>query len=166
MDLLIVRHAIAFDRNPKRWPDDDERPLTPDGMLRARKAAAGLKRIAERPARVFTSPLVRAKQTAAILAEFAGWPRAVEYAELRPGEPPEAVLEALRRNSNKLVAVVGHQPHLGQLVAACLPGSAKPEALELKKGGVVCLSFNGPPRAGHALLRWAAPPRILRAVRS
>ena len=66
MDLLIVRHAIAFERNVRRWRDDGERPLSPEGMVRARKAAAGLKYIAERPQCVLSSPLVRAKQTAAV----------------------------------------------------------------------------------------------------
>jgi len=165
MDLLIVRHAIAFERNPKRWPDDGERPLSPDGMLRARKSAAGLKRIAERPVRVLTSPLVRAKQTAAILTDCAGWPKAVECVELSPVETPEAVLEALRGIRDKRIAVVGHQPSLGQLIALCLPGGVRPEAFDLKKTGVASLSFNDSPRAGHATLHWFLPPRILRAVR-
>src|SRR5215469_14825655 len=78
MDLLIVRHAIAFDRNPRRWRDDGERPLSPEGMVRARKAAAGLKQITDRPQCVLCSPLVRARQTATILAEFSGWPKPVE----------------------------------------------------------------------------------------
>ena len=64
MDLLIVRHAIAFERNPKRWPDDGERPLSPEGMRRARKAAAGLKRIANRPVRVLTSGLLHERVSA------------------------------------------------------------------------------------------------------
>src|SRR6202049_2164116 len=57
MELLIVRHAIAFERSATRWAADDERPLSPQGVERARQAAAGLKRGAERPARVLTSPL-------------------------------------------------------------------------------------------------------------
>src|SRR5580698_4658247 len=69
MDLLIVRHAIAFERNPRRWRDDGERPLSPEGMVRARKAAAGLRQITERPQCVLTSPLMRARQTATILTE-------------------------------------------------------------------------------------------------
>jgi phosphohistidine phosphatase len=164
MDLLIVRHAIAFERNPKRWPNDGERPLSPDGMLRARKAAAGLKRITERPVRLLTSPLLRAKQTAAILTEFAGWPKAVECAELSPGQSPEGLLEVLRGSQDKRIAVVGHQPGLGRLLAACLPGGVRPEAFELKKMGVAFLSFAATPRAGHAVLHWLLPPRVLRSI--
>src|ERR1700758_583489 len=76
MELLIVRHAIACERDAQRWPDDTERPLSPRGVLRARQAARGVKRLVPRPARVLTSPSLRAQQTAAILTEFARWPPA------------------------------------------------------------------------------------------
>jgi len=169
MDLLIVRHAIAFERNARRWPDDGERPLSPEGMVRARKAAAGLKQVAERPQCVLSSPLVRAKQTAAILTEFAGWPKASECPALAPDEPPDEVFAALAAQKEKIVAVVGHQPGLGRLLAACLPaqvrGGVKPEAFELKKMGVALVSFSGTPRAGGGVLNWFVPPRILRSTR-
>jgi phosphohistidine phosphatase len=169
MDLLIVRHAIAFDRNARRWPDDGERPLSPEGMVRARKAAAGLKQVADRPQCVLSSPLVRAKQTAAILTEFAGWPKATECPALAPDEPPERVFAALAAQKEKIVAVVGHQPGLGRLLAACLPtqmrGGVNPQGFELKKMGAALISFNGTPRAGRGVLNWFVPPRILRATK-
>jgi len=169
MDLLIVRHAIAFDRNPRRWRDDGERPLSPEGIARARKAAAGLKHIAERPQYVLSSPLVRAKQTAAILTEFAGWPKAVECAALAPDVSPEEALKVFARQKEKIIAVVGHQPSLGRLLASCLPaqgrGSINPKAFELKKMGAALISFNNTPRAGGGTLNWLVPPRILRATK-
>ncbi len=169
MDLLIVRHAIAFDRNPRRWRDDGERPLSPEGMVRARKAAAGLKQITERPQCVLSSPLVRAKQTATILTEFAGWSKAVECAALAPDVAPDEVFAALAEQKEKLIAIVGHQPALGRLLAACLPaqvrGGVSPGAFELKKMGVALVSFRGTPRAGTGVLQWFVPPRILRAAK-
>jgi len=165
MDLLIVRHAIAFERDSKRWPDDRLRPLTPEGISRARRAAKGLERLVDRPQSLLTSPLTRAKQTAEVLSQFAGWPAAVECAALAPGESPTAVLEALRSQRQKKVAVVGHQPGLGDLIAACLPGSAQARALELRKFGVALLKFTSVPRAGDATLRWLLTPRLLRALR-
>jgi phosphohistidine phosphatase len=169
MDLLIVRHAIAFDRNPRRWRDDGERPLSPEGMVRARKAAAGLKHIAERPQCVLSSPLVRARQTATILAEFAGWPKAVECAALAPDEPPEELFAVLATQKEKVVAVVGHQPGLGRLLAASLPaqvrGGVNPQAFELKKMGAALVSFSSIPRAGGGSLSWLVPPRILRVTK-
>src|SRR5262249_39853543 len=93
MDLLIVRHAIALD--PHRWHEDAARPLSPAGIRRARKAAAGLKQLTKRPERLWTSPLMRARQTAQILTEVAGWPVAEELAQLSPGEPARGVLTLL-----------------------------------------------------------------------
>lgn len=166
MELLILRHAIAFPRDGKRWPDDTERPLTMEGVKRARRAAAGLKRIVTRPALVLTSPLVRARDTAAILTQAAHWPEAKESDALTPGASPEAVLEVLRRSGAKseCVAVVGHQPHLGRLLALCLRGDARAEAFELKKSSVVCVRFEGPPRAHQGLLTWSLPSRVLRKL--
>jgi phosphohistidine phosphatase len=165
MDLLIVRHAIAFDRDRHRWHEDADRPLSPAGIRRARKAAAGLKKLTPRPQRLFTSPLVRAKQTAQILTDIAGWPVAEEAAELSPGEPALAVLDLLAQDRSKLTAVVGHQPDLGHLLAACLLGGGGSLPIEMKKNAVACVSFDGKPRAGHAALMWLATPRMLRALR-
>jgi phosphohistidine phosphatase len=165
MDLLIVRHAIAFDRDRHRWHEDAARPLSPAGMRRARKAAAGLKKLTARPQRLLTSPLVRARQTAQILTDIAGWPVAEEARELSPGEPALAVLELLARDRSKLTAVVGHQPGLGHLLAACLLGGGGSLPIEMKKNAVACVSFDGKPRAGHAALKWLATPRMLRALR-
>lgn len=165
MDLLIVRHAVAFERDAKRWPDDRARPLTHEGALRARRAARGLRRIADRPARVLTSPLVRARQTAAILTESIGWPEPLECAALVPGASAEGVLAALEAYPQKRIAIIGHQPGLGQLIARSLPGTVHPRSFELKKLGVALLSFDGAPRAGRATLRWLLAPGLLRAAR-
>lgn len=166
MELLILRHAIAFPRDAKRWPDDSERPLTMEGVKRARRAAAALKRIAKRPALVLTSALVRARATAEIFAQAGGWPKAVECAGLSPGGCPEEVLEVLRRQGAKAecVAIVGHQPHLGRLLALCLGGDARSEAFELKKSAVACVRFAGALRARQGVLEWLLPPRILRKL--
>lgn len=166
MDLLIIRHAIACERDHRRWPDDRERPLTPEGMLRAKRAAKGLKGLADRPACVLTSPLIRAVQTAMILSQYAGWPQARECAALSPAEPPEAVLEVLHGRAGRLIAVVGHQPQLGRLIARALPGEVAAEAFALKKFAAGLLSFAGPPQAGRATLRWLLQPAILRAARA
>jgi len=164
MELLVVRHAIAFERNARRWPDDAERPLSPHGVTRARKAALGLKRMTPRPARVLVSPLRRAQQTAAILTRFAGWPEAAQCVQLRPGASPESLLVLLARTGERRLAVVGHQPGLGRLLAACLPGG-EAAAFELRKMAVALLSFQGSARAGRGRLIWLLQPKMLRAAR-
>lgn len=164
MQLLIVRHAIACERDPHQWRNDRARPLTPAGMKRSRQAARGLKEFIRAPDRVLTSPLVRARQTARILTEVAGWPTAEEAVELSPGAPPWAVLSRFEENRAALVALVGHQPELGVLLAACLVGEGESLSIELKKNAVVCVTFEGPPRAGRATLKWLATPRMLRRL--
>jgi phosphohistidine phosphatase len=165
MELLIVRHAIAFERDRRRWRDDGARPLSPVGIRRARKAAAGLKKFSKVPDCLLTSPLIRAMQTAEILTEVAGWPQAVETPELSPGEPPPALMSLLAVNGGRVVALVGHQPDLGYLLAACLLGEGGPLPIELTKNAVVCVSFDGSPGAGGGVLEWSATPRMLRGFR-
>jgi phosphohistidine phosphatase len=164
MELMIVRHAIACERDRRRWPDDGKRPLSPSGVRRARKAATGLKVFSAAPHCLLTSPLVRARQTAQILTDVAGWPRAEEAAELAPDEPALAVLRLLGRHHSKRVAIVGHQPALGALLMACLIGEGETLAIEMKKNAVACLSFAGAPCAGGGALRWLATPRMLRGL--
>lgn len=165
MELLIVRHAIAFERDRHRWRDDGARPLSPVGLKRARRAAAGLKNFTRSPDRLLTSPLVRARQTAQILTEIAGWPEAEEAPFLSPGEPALGVLTLLSKDRLNRVAVVGHQPSLGALLAACLCTDGRRLPIELKKNAVACVSFAGAPRAGRGVLDWLATPRMLRAIR-
>ena len=111
-----------------------------------------------------TSPLVRARQTAQILTDIAGWPQAAEASELLPGEPAPAVLALLGKHHDRRVAVVGHQPGLGDLLALCLLGSGKTLPVEIKKNAILCVSFQGSPRAGHGVLEWLATPRMLRGL--
>ena len=165
LELLIVRHAIAFERDARRWPDDAERPLSTQGVARARKAAAGMRELVRAPVRVLVSPLVRARQTAAILSEVAGWPKATDCAELSPGGEPEALLALLRRLRETRIALVGHEPGLGRLVAASLPGSAAARAFRFKKMGAALLTFQGGARVGSARLDWLVPAKVLRAAR-
>lgn len=166
MDLLVLRHAIAFPRDAARWPDDTLRPLTAQGIKRARRAAAGFERLAGPPDLVLASPLVRARDTARIFGRAARWPEAVECDALAPGKHPEEVLVALRRDGGKAecAAVIGHQPHLGRLLALCLRGEAQPEAIELRKSAIAWLRFEGPPRAGRGVLIALFPPRALRKI--
>jgi phosphohistidine phosphatase len=165
MELLIVRHAIAFERDRQRWRDDAARPLSPVGIRQSRKAAAGMKEFSRAPDRLLTSPLVRARQTAQILTDVAGWPQAEEVHELSPGQSALAVLTLLGKDRSKRVAVVGHQPDLAALLTACLLGEDGALAVDMKKNAVACVSFEDSARAGRAVLKWLATPRMLRGLR-
>jgi phosphohistidine phosphatase len=166
MELLVIRHAIAFERDRRRWADDGARPLSGAGIRRSRKAAAGLKELCKAPDRLLTSPLVRARQTAKILTEVAGWPRAKIAPELTPGKGVVAALTLLGKDRSKRIAIVGHQPDLSALLTACLLKDGSDLPIEMKKNAVACLSFDGRARVGGAALKWLATPRMLRGFRS
>jgi phosphohistidine phosphatase len=161
-EVVVVRHAIAFERDGRRWPDDALRPLTPEGKRRFRKAARGLRRCMARVDTVLTSPFVRARETAAILEEVAHWPAAHDCDELVPDSPPARLIALLSRRRARRIAVVGHEPHLSAFIAACLTQRERLE-LELRKGGVAHLLFDQRLEGGGRLVAFL-PPRVLRSV--
>ncbi|HEX9050039.1 MAG TPA: histidine phosphatase family protein [Anaeromyxobacter sp.] len=168
MDLLVVRHAIAESREEfarSGGEDDAERPLTPEGRRKFEKGARGLRKLAGGVELLATSLLARATQTSDILeAQWPGKLRVVRLRELAPETDPAALLGWLRRHRRrKLVAVVGHEPHLSRLVELALTGRSS-EFVDLKKGGACLLSLGKSPRAGGATLRWLLTPAQLRRL--
>ena len=161
-ELYLVRHAIADDRGPD-WPDDSKRPLTEHGIARFKEVVAGLTEIDVELEEVFTSPLVRARQTAQLLAAgVRGKPSVRVLKALEPGHGPAAVLQQLAREIRKSqVALVGHEPDLGEL-AAHLVGASKP--LAFKKGGVCRIDVQVLPPRRSGILVWMLPPKILRKL--
>jgi phosphohistidine phosphatase len=159
--LYLVRHAIAAERGDA-WPDDRQRPLTPDGIARFRRAVAGLKRLDVQIDAILTSPLTRARQTAELLAAgLGGKPTLREVEVLAPGYEADRVASRVRvLAAEPSVALVGHEPGLGELAAALIGAR---QALAFKKGGVCRIDL--PTRSGRgAQLVWFATPRMLRAA--
>ena len=162
--VYLIRHAVAFDRDRKRWPDDRQRPLTPEGMRKFRKAAAGLESFIGPVDRLLTSPLVRARQTAQILDEVTEWPQPIDAPELAPGRTPAQALALIRKHDVESLALVGHEPDLTELIGVCVAGAGMRVSLALKKGGAACVSFGAPPRPGAGHLDWLLTPKALRAL--
>lgn len=161
MELCVVRHAVAHKRDVERWPNDDERPLTPEGEADFREAARGLGLLMSGVDALLSSPLARAWQTAEILAGLEGWPEPKAFPALEPEVPPEAAARVLEDYASAgFVVVVGHRPGLHELVSYLLAGDTKTE-VRIKKGGALRLSFDGPTRAGTAALRWLLTPALL-----
>lgn len=160
MRLLLVRHAIAVPRGTAGIPDD-ERRLTPAGEKKFRRAARGLARVARPPDALLTSPLPRARRTAEIAAKAWGGLGITEAPALAGGRF-EDLAEALAPYSPEAtVAVVGHEPHLSELLARLL-GTAAADRLTLRKGGAALVDVPGRLADGGRLL-WYLPPRVLRA---
>lgn len=160
--LYVVRHGIAAERGDE-YPDDAKRPLTPEGIASFREAVEGLSALGVRLDQVLTSPLVRARQTAEILAEILpGRPPIAEVKALTPAGSAAAVVTALgeygRRSS---IALVGHEPGVGEL-AARLVGARG--TFSFKKGAVCRIDVGALPLTGPGELRWFATPRMLRKL--
>jgi phosphohistidine phosphatase len=165
MELYLVRHAPAFNRDPSQWPDDGERPLTPEGEAKFRKAARGLRRVVPIVDIVLSSPFARAWHTAELLEEGAGWPPPKPSSGLEAGRSPVEGIETIRPHlSVSSLALVGHEPNLSELASTLLTENVTRLALEIKKGGVVHLRLGDGLRPGTALLRGLLTPKVLRAL--
>ena len=165
MELLLVRHAIAFNRDPDRWSDDGDRPLTPEGETRFRKAARGLRTLVPSVDLVLSSPSARAWRTAEILAEEAGWPAPQPSKALEAERSRSDAMDAIRSEAGReSLALVGHEPNLSELASFLLTGSERRVVLEMKKGGVACLALPDGLAGNKGVLRWVATPKMLRAM--
>jgi phosphohistidine phosphatase len=165
IDVYLVRHAVAEQRDSSRWPDDADRPLTAGGIERFRSAARGLGRLVPRVDAVRSSPYARAWQTADLLQEEAGWPAAQHDPTLAADQSPAEALPLLQTLTEPAsVALVGHEPYLSSLASLLVSGNERALRLELKKGAVARLAFAVAPAPGAALLRWSVSPKILRSI--
>ncbi len=161
--LYLIRHGLAEERGDA-WPDDAKRPLTDKGMSQMRKAAHGLARLGVSVDVVLSSPLVRARQTAEIVASaLEPRPSLLNVDSLATDGSYPAVIADLEKHARKTrIALVGHEPALGEL-AARLIGSR--HAIEFKKGAVCRIDIDDLPPAGPGDLRWLMTTKILRAIR-
>ena len=161
-ELYIVRHAVAAERG-EEWPDDTKRPLTERGIARFKEVVDGLRAFGMEVDEVFSSPLVRTKQTATLLAAGLDPKPPVKMLDaLAPGHAPQTVMAQLAKQAKRhRIALVGHEPDLGEL-AAHLIGAQR--ALPFKKGGACRIDIETLTSRRAAALIWFAPPRMLRRI--
>lgn len=151
MKLYVVRHAEAVDKTA--GVPDAVRYLTPEGRAFFRKTARRMAGLKASPGIIFTSPLVRAVQTAEILAGETGFSGPlVATDKLSPGFAREDLRSLLAKSEGaKEVAIVGHEPDLGDLVASLLSFASRP----LKKGEAVALELPQKGNLSPAVLLWS-----------
>ena len=162
MKLLIIRHGKAFDADPRKWPDDSERPLTAKGERRIAKSAAMIKSLVSGDVTVISSPYARALKTAEILCEKTGWgePRIDDRLSAHYGpEQAMKVIESLEATGN--YAIVGHDPTFSFL-PGYLIGANRLGATELKTGAIALIETGSAPIGqGSATLTALIQPKIL-----
>lgn len=162
VELYLIRHGIAALRG-EEYPDDTKRPLTHRGIVRLRREARALAALNVSFDQIITSPLVRARQTADLFAEdLPSKPPVAVSQSLAPGGKPGAVLDELGKYARRTkIALVGHEPDLGELAARMI-GARQP--IQFKKGGICRIDFEALPPAGPGRLRWLMTPKQLRAL--
>lgn len=165
MRLILMRHAHAGEADPRRWPDDRQRPLSDKGRRKHAVVADALRRMGVRFDRLLSSPLVRARQTADIIAAvYGGAPAIEETPALGDRATLADLLAALARlPADAAVLCVGHEPFLSEAEAALISRGG-PVRIEMRKSGVAGLDFKGRPVAGAGTLLYHFRPRELLAL--
>jgi phosphohistidine phosphatase len=162
--LYVLRHAIAESEAP--GGDDRLRRLTSRGREKMRAEAEGMAGLGIELDLLLTSPLVRAAETAAIVADvLPGCPTPREFPGLAPSVGAAELVRGLRPFArHEGVAIVGHEPGLSQVAALLLAGSPGGLALVLKKGGLIAIEIVEEPAPRSGTLRWMLTPRQLRRL--
>jgi phosphohistidine phosphatase len=167
MELYILRHGLAAERGSNEYPSDDQRPLTPEGIKKLRRTSRSMQSIGLTFDLILTSPYVRARQTADIVATSLGLEGVLEpSALLEPGGDLQALIADLasRRKGVERILLVGHEPMLSSMISLLLSGEEDLD-ITLKKGGLCKLAIRAISPGRCATLEWLLAPRHLGAIR-
>ena len=164
MILYLVRHGEAVDVGEKDVEQDADRMLSSEGRKKTKAVAKGLRLVGCQPERIVTSPLIRAKQTAEIMAHALASKVDVEEAqELAVGSHAAKVVTWLRGQADVPTLLVGHMPDMGAVASVLVCGNAE-ASFTFKKAAVCCVSFEGAIQEGKGRLEWLLQPGQLRKL--
>ena len=156
MKLYFLRHGIAEDAHDSMR--DYDRALTEEGREQLSTIAAALQRLQITPALILSSPLVRAQQSAEIVAETLGC-QVTTARELEPGCTLEHLQRLLAHYNHDTLMLVGHEPDFSALAARLI--NADERGILLKKAGLIRVEVQGRPQAGRGRLSALLTPKML-----
>ena len=162
MFLFIARHAWAGEHGDPRWPDDSLRELTSDGIRRYQKVVKALADRGFDPERIATSPYIRCRQTAEIIASHvASHPAIDELSALEPGSELEPLLEWSLEHAQGVESLcwVGHNPDVEWLTAALVGDDDS--RIRFAKGAIAAINFESEIAPGAGELYWLATAKLL-----
>jgi phosphohistidine phosphatase len=165
MNLYLMRHGIALAADDPTMTHDSERPLTGKGVRRMRRAARGLGRLDIPFDGILTSPVLRARQSAEIVAAALGLESCLEEVSgLAPESTVERLLSDLARfHDRQHLLLVGHEPLLSKTIGSLLCGGSGME-IDLRKGSLCRIEIDGLPPSSPAILHWHLAPKQLRLL--
>jgi phosphohistidine phosphatase len=169
MNLYFMRHGIAAAVDDPAFADDDERPLTNKGIKRMRRAARGLVRLKIPFDGVLTSPVLRARQTAEIVAAGIGMETRLEaISSLAPDSTVDHLLFGLTRYQDREhLLLVGHEPLLSQTMTSLLcpnRGQDQDLTIAVRKGSLCRIEIDALPPTSPGTLHWHLAPKQLRLL--
>jgi phosphohistidine phosphatase len=166
MQLFLLRHGLAVERGTRGFEDDAMRPLTPKGRRQSRKTAAAVKKLESDFDLILSSPLLRAKQTAEIVAAGLKLKRRLKFTHaLAPGGTVAILMRQLQREkpAPEKILLVGHEPDLSQLVSLLVTGSGELQ-MDFKKGGLCKLEIEKLRDGKCATLAWLLTPKQMKLM--
>lgn len=166
MELFIIRHAIAEPLGKPNEFSDERRALTEEGRSRMREIVKGLAKLGVQIDLIITSPLVRAIETAEIVSTGLGLIKKDmrQTLNLAPGGSIEGLFAEIKTHSEaESVALVGHQPDLGNIISKIISDEGD-AAIQLKKGSVCCLNISETVPVLRGEVAWLLAPRQLRLL--
>jgi phosphohistidine phosphatase len=167
MNLYLMRHGIAADKNQPSETDDARRPLSPKSLKRTRRIAKGIRRLSIAFDVILSSPLARARQTADIVgAELDNETRVEEIPSLAPDGGFDQLMAGLARYQNhQHLLLVGHKPLLGEVLSSLLAGVPAPRInFEFKKGALCRVEVASLAPLEPGRLTWFLTPKQLRML--
>lgn len=164
MDLYLLRHGIAGSADARRFPNDSLRPLTERGHERMHELGKAVGHLRLGINCIWTSPYLRAVQTAEIFAQEVSIGRKVQaHKDLSPDGHVRRLMGDIADLDPSIdgLLLVGHEPGLSSLLSVLTNGNVDLRVV-LKKGGLAKLTLDN--RIGHercGTLQWLLPPRVL-----
>lgn len=154
MQILLLRHGDALDH-----ADDSARALSPIGNDQAKIAGTVLQSLLLIPELILTSPLLRAVQTATVVAEIVGVKNIIQTEYLTPHSDHRQIFQELNDLRRDRVLLVGHEPHLSTMISLLVTG-ARGSHIEMRKGCLAFCQAVDPVEPAAGVLRWVLPPEV------
>lgn len=166
MELYLLRHGIAAEPGTAGYKRDRDRPLTPEGENELADIASAMKKLGLSFDIILSSPFVRARQTAEIVAEKLNLKKNLKFSEhLACGGNPKKLFEEIKKEyvSAQSLMLVGHEPYLSSLISVLVTGR-EDSSITMRKGGFCLLSTGALDYKKCACLEWLLTPKQMIAI--